>query len=171
MKEKRARVRYDKGDPEKKNTIAEAEGFYVETWDEEHGWCVVCKAPCVKSSNFTTDEEKNFIHWETLKTLCELSEQGYIIKFNPQANTVYPDKYTHHKRGEPIRRNSDQIEIEGHFGKWYVVDTEVHDGRKLFELEHETHGDSAAHIIVDSNGAVILEDVWNGFADYYESLE
>jgi len=81
------------------------------------------------------------------------------------------EKYVHHKPGEPIQRNSDQVEIEGHYGRWYVVDTEVHDGRKLFELEHETHGDSAAHIIVDSGGTVILEDVWNGFADYYESME
>mgnify|MGYP000975960754 FL=1 len=89
MKEKRARVRYDKGDPEKKNTIAEEEGFYVETWDDEYGWGVVSKSPCRKSLDFPDDEEKNFIHWETLKTLCRLSEQGYIIRFTPQTNEQY----------------------------------------------------------------------------------
>ena len=79
--------------------------------------------------------------------------------------------YIHHKDGEPIKENSDNIQINGYYGEWYVVDTESHNGRTLFELEHETHGDSVAHLIVDCHGAIVLEEVWNGFLDYYESLE
>ena len=63
MKSKKARVLYDKGDPAKKGTIAEKEGFYVETWDEEFGWCVVCNVPCVKTSNYPNAEENDFVHW------------------------------------------------------------------------------------------------------------
>jgi hypothetical protein len=74
------------------------------------------------------------------------------------------NKYIHREPGELIKKNSDHIEVAGHYGKWFVVDSETHNG-------HETHGDSAAHIIVDCHGTIILEDVWNGFADYYESLE
>lgn len=80
-------------------------------------------------------------------------------------------KYVHHKAGDLITENSDNIAITGHFGTWYVVDIETHNDRILFELEHETHGDTAAHLIVDCHGTIVLDEVWNGFADYYESLE
>ena len=79
--------------------------------------------------------------------------------------------YINHKPGELITENTDQITIKGHYGKWFVVSTETHNGRTLFELEHETHGDSAAHLIVDCHGVIVLEDVWNSFDDYYESLD
>ena len=79
--------------------------------------------------------------------------------------------YINHKPGDPIKKNSDNIIIPSHFGAWFVVGTETHKGRELFELEHEEHGDAAAHLIVDCHGNIMLEDVWNGFADYYESLE
>jgi len=59
MKEKKARVIYDKGDPKQKGTIAEEEGFYVETWDEEFGWEVVCKTVCRKSLDYPDEKEKN----------------------------------------------------------------------------------------------------------------
>ncbi|MDR0286348.1 MAG: hypothetical protein LBI03_01365 [Clostridiales bacterium] len=43
-------------------------------------------------------------------------------------------EYIHYKSGELIKENSDHIKIVGHFGEWYVVDTEIHKGRELFEL-------------------------------------
>jgi len=80
-------------------------------------------------------------------------------------------EYIHHKHGDLITDNSDSIIVNGHNGTWYVVDTDSHKGRALFELEHEEHGDEAAHLIVDCHGVIVLEDVWNGFLDYYESLD
>ena len=77
-----------------------------------------------------------------------------------------------------ITRTSDHIRVEGHEGTWYVIDEgnfvltpDTDDGRPLtipahlFLLEHETYGDEAAHVIVDENGHLALEDVWNGFDD------
>ena len=43
-----------------------------------------------------------------------------------------------------------------------------HMGKKVFELEHEEYGDDAAHIIIDENNNIILEDVWNGWLDLTE---
>ena len=74
------------------------------------------------------------------------------------------------------------IKVNGYRGTWYVVEqdvfhrpmeTGVEDIPVLF-LEHEKYGDEAAWIIIDENGDVILEDVWNGVDDlraYEELLE
>lgn len=63
----------------------------------------------------------------------------------------------------------DGIKVEGHRGTWYVIDEMVDDkyGR-IYLLEHETYGDMAASVIVDGNGKLLLEDVWNGFEDWEE---
>ena len=73
-----------------------------------------------------------------------------------------------------ITEGSSNIEVEGHIGTWYVIDTEVIDGTKYFLLEHEEHGDIAPCVIIDSDANLVLEDVWNGFDDlkeHFDSIE
>ena len=68
-----------------------------------------------------------------------------------------------------ISRNSENIRIEGRMGAWYAIDeqdTERHG--LIFLLEHEMYGDDAACLIVDKDGKLLLDDVWNGFDDYEE---
>ena len=70
-----------------------------------------------------------------------------------------------------ITEGSSNIEIEGHIGTWYVIDTEVIDGTKYFLLEHEEHGDIAPCVIIDSDANLVLEDVWNDFDDLKEHFD
>lgn len=78
-----------------------------------------------------------------------------------------------------VTKESDHIKINGHIGKWYVIndgyfipDTEIEKDiigtKHLFLLEHETYGDEAACLIVDEDGIIYCEDVWNGFDDIIE---
>lgn len=60
--------------------------------------------------------------------------------------------------------NKSGIKVAGHRGTWYVIDEEG----GLYLLEHETYGDEAACVIVDEEGNLIQEDVWNGFNDLEE---
>lgn len=83
------------------------------------------------------------------------------------------------ERGENmITRTSDHIKVEGHTGTWYVIDEGVFEltpdtpageaitlHARLFLLEHEKYGDEAACVIVDENGKLLLDDVYNGFDD------
>jgi len=70
-----------------------------------------------------------------------------------------------------LTRDSVCVHIKGHRGTWYVIDEKyVTQHGWLFLLEHETHGDDAACLIVDERGQVIVDDVWNGFLDYEELL-
>ncbi|SHM92563.1 protein of unknown function [Anaerosporobacter mobilis DSM 15930] len=70
-----------------------------------------------------------------------------------------------------ITEDGYNIEVDGHIGTWYVIDTEVVDSTKYYLLEHEEHGDGAACIIVDGDGKLVLDDVWNGFDDLKEHFE
>lgn len=62
----------------------------------------------------------------------------------------------------------DNIEVEGKRGTWYVIDETEINGRRLFLLEHEEYGDEAACVIVDEDGKLIMDEIWNGFDDYEE---
>lgn len=86
------------------------------------------------------------------------------------AETDLPQQAPDPNKGQ-ITEGGYNIEVDGHIGTWYVIDTEVVDGAKYFLLEHEEHGDGAACVIVDSDGKLALDDVWNGFDDLKEHFE
>ena len=79
MEEKLARIRYDKGDATKPNTMGEHEGFLLERWDGE-SWCLISKVLCVKSTR-CPDADSDYIHWSILIDITRLSEQGYKIRY------------------------------------------------------------------------------------------
>lgn len=83
------------------------------------------------------------------------------------AETPLPEQAPYPGKGQIIEGGYN-IEVNGHIGTWYVIDTEVIDSTKYFLLEHEEHGDNAACVIVDNDGKLALEDVWNGFNDLKE---
>lgn len=96
-----------------------------------------------------------------------VKERGLNIVAEAPVPEQAPDKVQ-------ITEGSSNIEVEGHIGTWYVIDTEVIDGTKYFLLEYEEHGDEAACVIVDGDGKLVLDDVWNGFddlQDHFDSLE
>lgn len=86
------------------------------------------------------------------------------------AETFVPEQAPDLSKGQ-ITEDGYNIEVDGHIGTWYVIDTEVVDSTKYFLLEHEEHGDSAACVIVDGDGKLVLDDVWNGFDDLKEHFE
>ena len=55
-------------------------------------------------------------------------------------------------------------EIEGKDGTWEVVDYLLVEG-KNFLMEHEQYGTNVAYVILDQNGKVIVDSVYNGFDD------
>ena len=68
-----------------------------------------------------------------------------------------------------INKKSRGIYIADYEGTWYVIDSKYDvDYGEIFLLEHEEYGDEAACIIVENDGAVLLDDVWNGFEDWEE---
>lgn len=69
-----------------------------------------------------------------------------------------------------ITEKTDKIKVKGHVGTWYVIDSMFTEERgQLFLLESEIFGDEAPCVIVDKYGTLILEEVYNGFDDYFEN--
>lgn len=70
-----------------------------------------------------------------------------------------------------INEKSDGIKVKGHIGTWYVIGNHTRQGTQYFLLEHETYGGEVASVIVTAGGALVVEDVWNGFDDLEEHFE
>lgn len=68
-------------------------------------------------------------------------------------------------------RMRDGIKVEGHIGKWYVIDEKEYDGKTLYLVESEIYGDEAACLIIDEDFNLVADDIWNGFDDYDYILE
>jgi len=66
---------------------------------------------------------------------------------------------------------TDNIKIPTHISTWYVIDETTWQNKKVYLLEHEKYGDSAACMVVDEDLNIILEDIWNGFDDLVEFWE
>ena len=74
-------------------------------------------------------------------------------------------KYIPYEAGVKLGPNTDKIPLQRYPGVWYVIDTIVYNGKNVFLLEHEEHGDEVAAVIVDENCNMILDCAWNGFDD------
>lgn len=86
------------------------------------------------------------------------------------AETSVPEQVPDLSKGH-ITEDGYNIEVDGHIGTWYVIDTDMMENTRYFLLEHEEHGDNAACVIVDGDGKLVLDDVWNGFDDLKEHFK
>lgn len=68
-----------------------------------------------------------------------------------------------------LTKQTDKIKIEGHSGTWYAIAVRCYLGLPAYLLEHEYWGDEEPSLIVDNNGNILLDDVWNGFDDLEEA--
>ena len=66
----------------------------------------------------------------------------------------------------------DGIKVAGYSGTWYVIDVRIIKGQTLLLLESEQYGDETESLIVtEKQHKLKLDDVWNGWNDYYEANE
>ena len=105
---------------------------------------------------------ENSIYTEDMTALITLLEE------NCPSAAADKDRQAENK-SRPLDLHSDEIEIEGYTGTWYVVDVQRVKDRDLFLLESEIYGDEAACLIVDESRNVVMDNVHNGFADYLEA--
>lgn len=73
-----------------------------------------------------------------------------------------------------LSKDSIHIEVAGHVGTWYVIDTTNIDGKDYFLLEHEEYGDETSNVIMNAQSELIIDGVWNGFSDledHFDSLD
>jgi hypothetical protein len=65
--------------------------------------------------------------------------------------------------------NEEMIKVKDHVGNWSILDSRLIGGEKMMLLEHNTYGEDAAYLIIDTNGTVI-EDIhdWRDYETYLQ---
>jgi len=68
----------------------------------------------------------------------------------------------------------DAVEIDGHTGTWYLIDTASHNGTVYYLWESEIYGEDAGHIITDGTMNVIIDEAYNKIKleleEYFDSI-
>ena len=97
-----------------------------------------------------------------------LNDNGVTTTYYVNKDTFIeiPDfmKVTSSESGE-LTKDTVGYEIEGKDGTWEVVDYLLVEGKNYFLMEHEQYGTNVAYVILDQNGKVIVDSVYNGFDD------
>ena len=97
-----------------------------------------------------------------------LNDEGVMTTYYVNKDTFIeiPDfmKVTSSESGE-LTKDTVGYEIEGKDGTWEVVDYLLVEGKNYFLMEHEQYGTNVAYVILDQNGKVIVDSVYNGFDD------
>ena len=70
-----------------------------------------------------------------------------------------------HSAGNPITANTGGISVEGHTGKWYVINETVYNDKKVFLLEHEEYGDEVPGIAVDIDCNIVCDGIYDDFPE------
>ena len=88
-------------------------------------------------------------------TAYYVNKDGFIII--PEFLTI--------KSSSDTRLSIDTIgyEIEGKKGTWLAQDYILMNEKKWFLMEHEEYGTRAAYVILSEEGAVVMNDCYNGF--------
>jgi len=68
------------------------------------------------------------------------------------------------------KTTKENVRIEGHRGRWHEIDFtyDMSRGRKIYLMEHSTYGEDANLIIIDEYNNILMEDVTEGFEEYFE---
>lgn len=137
---------------------------------------VFCAEINVDNNTLTVWDNEKIADSSLDNAVENIEENGALnLSYRPFAQ---PDDFEHYTdvtsektNSDVINKDSDNITVEGHTGTWYVIDTAEVDGQELFLLENEEYGDETANVIVDENGALVMDDVWNGFDELYEQMD
>jgi hypothetical protein len=66
--------------------------------------------------------------------------------------------------------NSEGIKVKGHIGTWYVIEEVFYGGKQYFLLEHETYGNDALWVAVNTAGDLVMDDISDGAGELIEFL-
>ena len=101
-----------------------------------------------------TDEGKTTAYY--------INKDGFIIV--PEFLTIKSSSDTR------LSIDTTGYEIEGKKGTWLAQDYILMNEKKWFLMEHEEYGTRAAYVILSEDGAVVMNDCYNGFDGTFRPL-
>ena len=71
---------------------------------------------------------------------------------------------------DSVRGKTEGITLRDYGGTWYIIDAGFYNGKRVFLLESEEDGDDVPAVIVDKDGRVVMNGVWNGLDELLNNL-
>lgn len=104
-------------------------------------------------------------HSISVSDVLVLNKQGVTVSYyvEKEGFTEIEGFFHNGSSGAAVSMETTGFHIEGKEGGWLAFDSITVDGREFFLMEHETYGKEAAWTVVDADGNLAVDNVYNGF--------
>ena len=101
-------------------------------------------------------------HFKSPETFAKLGNKIVAI---PMISEEQQKQTKVEQKDFEVNMDTSGLAVAGHIGTWHTIDHKEVEGHTFYLMEHDTHGDDAACIIVDEKGRLTLNEVYDGFDD------
>ena len=104
-------------------------------------------------------------HSISVSDVLVLNNAGVVTSYyvEKEGFTVIAGFIRKSSSGALVSFDTAHFHIEGKEGSWLAFDSMIVDGRQFFLMEHETYGKDAAWVVLDEDGKLIVDNVYQGF--------
>lgn len=106
-------------------------------------------------------------HFKTPEQFAKLGDRIVAI---PMISEEQQKHQAAEQKDFEMNMDTSGLAVAGHIGTWHTIDHMEVDGHTFWLMEHDTHGDEAACIIVDERGKLAISDVYDGFDEHTVDL-
>lgn len=106
-------------------------------------------------------------HFKTPEQFAKLGDKIVAI---PMISEEQQKHQAVEQRDFEMNMDTSGLAVVGHIGTWHAIDHKEVYGHTFWLMEHDTHGDEAACIIVDERGKLTISDVYDGFDEHTVDL-
>ena len=104
-------------------------------------------------------------HSISVSDVLVLNKAGVVTSYyvEKEGFTVIAGFIRNGSSGALVSFDTTHFHIKGKEGSWLAFDSVIIDGRQFFLMEHETYGKEAAWVVLDEDGKLIVDNVYQGF--------
>ena len=106
-------------------------------------------------------------HFKTPEQFAKLGDKIVAI---PMISEEQQKHQAVEQRDFEMNMDTSGLAVAGHIGTWHAIDHKEVYGHTFWLMEHDTHGDEAACIIVDERGKLTISDVYDCFDEHTVDL-
>ena len=104
-------------------------------------------------------------HSISVSDVLVLNKEGVVTSYYIEKTgfTVISGFIRNGSSGAIVSFDTTDFHIEGKEGRWLAFDSIIIDGKEFFLMEHEKYGKEVAWAVVDEDGKLIVDSVYQGF--------
>ena len=144
-------------------------GIQIQCKDYEQvylGWMQPADTPASIRKQFDKQLPRTFKgHSLSVSDVLVLNKEGVVTSYYIEKTgfTVISGFIRNGSSGAIVSFDTTDFHIEGKEGRWLAFDSIIIDGKEFFLMEHEKYGKEVAWAVVDEDGKLIVDNVYQGF--------